>query len=73
VVHECLGQLLGAAAEDGPIARNPATKARLPKREGTKARPLPLEVVERIQAAMPDWFSIVVPLAVPSPGSARAR
>jgi integrase len=64
VVHQHLGQLLGGAVEDGLIVRNPAHRARLPRREATKARPVPLDVVERIAAELPDWQRIVVPLGI---------
>jgi integrase len=64
VVHQHLSQVLNAAVEDGLIARNPATRARLPRREARKAHPVPLEVVERIHAALPDWMKVAVPLGV---------
>ncbi len=63
-VHQHLGQLLGAAVEDGLIARSPAAKARLPKAEASKAQPVAPEVVERITEALPDWLRVVVPLGV---------
>lgn len=37
---------------------------RLPKREASKAQPVPLEVVEAIHAALPDWMAVAVPLGV---------
>lgn len=64
VVHQHLGQLLASAVEDGLIPKNPAAKARLPKREASKAQPVPLQVVERIQAALPEWLAVAVPLGV---------
>lgn len=63
-VHQHLGQLLSSAAEDGLIARNPATRARLPRREPSKAQPVPIDVVERIQAGLPDWMAVAVPLGM---------
>ena len=63
-VHQHLSQLLASAVEDGLIVRNPAGRARLPKREATKAQPVPLEVLERIQAALPDWMAVAVPLGI---------
>lgn len=63
-IHQHLGQVLASAVEDGLMARNPATKARLPKREPAKAQPVPFEVVERIQAELPEWFQVAVPLGV---------
>lgn len=63
-VHQHLGQLLGSAVEDGLLARNPAAKARLPKREASKTQPVPLDVVERIHAALPDWMAVAVPLGM---------
>ena len=63
-IHQHLGQLLASAVEDGLIARNPATRARLPKREPSKAQPVPLEVVERIQAGLPEWMAVAVPLGL---------
>jgi integrase len=62
IVHQHLGQLLGAAVEDGLIARNPAVRARLPRREPRRAQPVPLEVIERIHGALPDWMKVAVPL-----------
>ena len=64
VVHQHLGQLLGAAVEDGLIARNPAVRARLPRASGTKARPVPTEVVGRIYDELPGWLKVAVPLGV---------
>jgi integrase len=64
VVHQHVSQLLAAAVEDGLIVRNPATRARLPKREPAKAQPVPLEVVERIADALPDWMAVAVPLGI---------
>lgn len=63
-VHQHLGQLLTGAAEDGLIPRNPATRARLPKLEPTKAQPVQPEVVSAITASLPQWMSVVVPLGV---------
>lgn len=63
-VHQHFGQLLGGAVEDGLIARNPATRARLPKREASKPRPVPLEVVETIRASLPDWMAVAVPIGI---------
>jgi len=63
-VHQHLGQLLASAVEDGLIARNPATKARLPRREPPKAQPVPLDVVERIHDALPPWIAVAVPIGI---------
>ena len=63
-VHQHLSQLLAGAVEDGLILRNPATRARLPKREPSKAQPVPLEVVARIADNLPDWLKVAVPLGV---------
>lgn len=63
-VHQHLGQLFAGAVEDGLIARNPASRARLPKRERSKAQPVPLDVVERLHANLPDWLAVAVPLGV---------
>ncbi len=63
-VHQHLSQLLANAVEDGLIARNPAHRARLPKREASKAQPVDLDVVERIRLALPPWMAVVVPLGV---------
>jgi integrase len=64
VVHQHLSQLLSAAVEDGLLPRNPASRARLPRREAAKAQPLPLDDAERIAAELPEWMAIVVPLGV---------
>lgn len=63
-VHQHLGQMFSAAAEDGLIVRNPAAKARLPKVDAPRARPVPPEVVARITEALPDWLRVAVPLGV---------
>lgn len=63
-VHQHFGQLLGAAVEDGLIPRNPASRARLPKREAPKAQPVPVEVVEAILEGLPAWMKVAVPLGV---------
>jgi len=63
-VHQHFGQLLASAVEDGLIVRNPATRARLPKREASKAQPVPLETVAKIQEALPDWMAVAVPLGI---------
>ena len=64
VVHQHLSQLLRGAVEDGLVARNPASRARLPRREAAKAEPVPLDVAERIAYALPDWMAVAVPLGV---------
>jgi integrase len=64
IVHQYLGQLLGAAVDDGLIPRNPANRARLPRRTATKAQPVPLDVVAAIHGALPDWMAVAVPLGV---------
>lgn len=63
-VHQHLGQLLASAVEDGLIPKNPASRARLPKKETSKAQPVALDVVERIQAGLPDWLAVAVPLGI---------
>ena len=63
-VHQHLGQMLAAAVEDGLTVRNPATRARLPKREQSKAQPVDLDVVAKIQAALPAWMAVAVPLGI---------
>lgn len=63
-VHQHLSQLLGAAVEDGLIPRNVASRARLPRREERRAQPVPTDLVERIQDALPDWMKVAVPLGV---------
>lgn len=63
-VHQHLGQLLASAVEDGLIARNPASRARLPKREASKAQPVPLEVVARIHDGLPACMAVAVSLGV---------
>lgn len=63
-VHQHLGQVLGGAVEDGLIARNPATRARLPKLEPSKAQPVPLDVVQRIHDSLPDWMAVAVPIGL---------
>lgn len=64
IVHQHLGQLLAAAVDDGLLVRNPASRARLPRRDTSKAQPVPLEVVDRVADALPDWLSVVVALGV---------
>lgn len=64
VVSQHAGQLFRAAVEDGLIVRNPAARARLPRNEPTKAQPVPLELVAAIEAALPDWLRVAVPLGV---------
>jgi integrase len=63
-VHQHFGQLLASAVEDGLIVRNPAYRARLPKREPSKAQSVPLEVLARVAQGLPDWLSVAVPLGV---------
>ena len=63
-IHQHVGQLLGAAVEDGLIARNPASRARLPKAEPSKAQPVPIDVIEAVTATLPSWLRIAVPLGV---------
>jgi integrase len=50
--------------DDGLLARNPAERARLPRKIDKRAQPVPLEVVERIHDALPDWLAVVVPLGL---------
>lgn len=63
-IHQHLSQLFAGAVEDGLIARNPATRARLPKREPSRAQPVPVETVARIAEALPDWLRVAIPLGV---------
>jgi integrase len=64
IVAQHLGQMFAAAVDDGLIVRNPTYRARLPRVEGRKAEPVPLEVVERIRLELPDWLQVAVPLGV---------
>lgn len=64
VVHQHLGQVLAGAVDDGLIGRNPASRARLPRHEASKAQPVPLDVVEQIRAQLPDWMAVAVPLGI---------
>lgn len=64
VVAQRLGQMFRAAIDDGLIVKNPTYRARLPRNEGRKAQPVPLDVVARIQEALPDWLAVAVPLGV---------
>jgi integrase len=64
IVHQHVSQLLSAAVEDGLIPRNPAARARLPRRDERRAQPVPLEVVEAIHGALPEWMRVAVPLGV---------
>jgi integrase len=64
IVAQHLGQALRGAVEDGLLVRNPAERARLPRRDEKRAQPVPLDVIERIHAALPDWLAVVVPLGV---------
>lgn len=63
-VHQHISQLLGAAVEDGLVPRNVASRARLPRIDAPKAQPVPLEVVARISAGLPDWLAPAVTLGV---------
>lgn len=63
-LHQHLSQMLSSAVEDGLIPRNPASKARRPKQEPSKAQPLPLDVVEAIQAGLPEWMAVAIPLGI---------
>jgi integrase len=64
IIHQHISQLFAAAVEDGLVPRNPATRARLPRAETRTAQPVPLEVVELIHDALPEWMRIVVPLGI---------
>lgn len=64
VVAQHVGQLFRAAVEDGLVARNPAARARLPRNDPAKAQPVPPELVAAIEAALPDWLRVAVPLGV---------
>lgn len=64
VVAQHVGQLFRAAVEDGLVVRNPAARARLPRNDPAKPQPVPLEVVARIEAALPDWLRVAVPLGL---------
>jgi integrase len=56
--------MLSAAVEDGLVARNPASRALVPRQNGRRAQPVPLNVVARIEAELPDWLRGAVPLAL---------
>lgn len=64
ILRAHLSQLLGAAVDDGVIAHNPASRARLPKVELSRAQPVPLATVALISDALPAWLRIAVPLGV---------
>jgi integrase len=64
IVHQHISQLFSAAVEDGLVPRNPAARARRPRIETSKAQPVPLDVVERIYGALPEWMRVAVPLGI---------
>jgi integrase len=64
VVAQHAGQLFRAAVEDGLIVRNPAARALLPRNDPAKPQPVPPEVVAAIEAALPDWLRVAVPLGI---------
>jgi hypothetical protein len=64
VVAQHAGQMFRAAIEDGLIVRNPAARSRLPKNEAKRAQPVPLETVAKIEAGLPDWLKVAVPLGI---------
>lgn len=64
LARQHLGQLFNAAVDDDLVVRNPARRARLPRRDAGKAQPVPLDVVAAIEAALPEWMAVVVPLGV---------
>ncbi|MCU1483667.1 MAG: traSA:integrase fusion protein [Actinomycetia bacterium] len=65
VVVQHAGQMFNGAIDDGLLkTRNPTYRARLPKNEGRKVQPVPLEVVARVEAALPDWLKVAVSLGV---------
>lgn len=63
-VHQHLSQMLASAVEDGLIPRNPASRARLPKRELPRVQPIAPAVIAKIAAALPDWLKVAVPLGI---------
>jgi len=61
-VRQHVGQLLSAAVDDGLLARNPATGARMPRLDPTKARPVTPDTLAALALAAPAWFAVCVPL-----------
>jgi len=59
-----LAMMFSAAVDDDLLPRSPIQRLRLPRVEAAKARPLPLDAVEAIRLALPDWMRVVVPLGV---------
>lgn len=64
ILRAHLSQLLGAAVDDGVLAHNPASRARLPKVEFTRAQPVAPATVALIADALPAWLRVAVPLGV---------
>lgn len=64
VTAQHLGQLFRGAVDDGLVVRNPATRIRLPRSTAGKAQPVPLDVVDAIEEALPRWMAVVVSLGV---------
>lgn len=59
-----LGMMFSAAVDDDLLPRSPIQRLRLPRVEAEKAQPLPLDAIEAIRVALPDWMRVVVPLGV---------
>lgn len=59
-----LGMMFSAAVDDDLLPRSPIQRLRLPRVEAAKAQPLPLDAIEAIRVALPDWMRVVVPLGV---------
>ena len=59
-----LRKMLGDAVLEGLIAASPAASITLPPRARVERRFLSLDEIQRLQAAMDPWWSLVVPLAV---------
>jgi integrase len=63
LVRQHIGQLLNAAVEDGLAPRNVASGSRIPRKSRERARPVPLDEIEALTAALPPELRIMVPLA----------
>lgn len=64
LVARHLAMMFTAAVADDLLPRSPIQRLRLPRVEAEKARPLPLDTIEAIRVALPDWMRVVVPLGV---------
>lgn len=64
VVRSRLSQVLGAAVDDGLLARNPVRGAKAPRVETSRARPVAPEVMEAVTAALPPWLRVASTLGV---------